>query len=231
MGASTAIGDFLVRESNSVDGTIACSVKAGKSVLHYLIKEKFGHFFMGKEPTQASQNNMYPTIQALITENRATYNLLRAMIIPSWQGDTCPQCAANIDGEMEFCEECGTRLRSTAEQMQIYDDEGTKGEDNYDDDVGAGGAYEDESAAQMGGTYDDSLVGMSTDFAGMGMPMAQPGGYGGGGGGGAAAMPQGQMMVAAPAPAAGRPTPAFCPSCGTAHAEGNFCAACGYKVM
>ena len=32
---------------------------------------------------------------------------------------------------MEFCEECGTRLRSTAEQMQIYDDEGAKGMDAY----------------------------------------------------------------------------------------------------
>lgn len=66
-------------------------MKAGKSVLHYLIKEKFGHFFMGKEPTQAAQGNMYPTIQALITENRATYNLLRAMIIPSWEGKLASQ--------------------------------------------------------------------------------------------------------------------------------------------
>jgi len=239
MGASTAIGDFLVRESNSVDGTIACSVKAGKSVLHYLIKEKFGHFFMGKEPTQAAQGNMYPTIQSLITENRATYNLLRAMIIPSWAGDTCPQCAANVDGEMEFCEECGTRLRSTAEQLQIYDDEGAKGEDNYDDDAGAGGEYEDEQqqAGGMGGTYDDSIQGMSTDFAGMGM-MAPAGGmqqaqagYGGynGGGGGGGGMAAPQMMAAAPV--AARPVPAFCPSCGSAHAAGNFCAACGHKVM
>ena len=60
-------------------------------MLHYLIKEKFGHFFMGKEPTQAAQGNMYPTIQALITENRATYNLLRAMIIPSWEGKLASQ--------------------------------------------------------------------------------------------------------------------------------------------
>jgi predicted amidophosphoribosyltransferase len=46
------------------------------------------------------------------------------MIIPSWEGDTCPQCAGNVDADMEFCEECGTRLRSTAEQRQIYDDQG-----------------------------------------------------------------------------------------------------------
>jgi len=231
LAASTMIGDFLVRESNSVDGTIACSVKAGKSVLHYLIKEKFGHFFMGKEPTQAAQGNMYPTIQALITENRATYNLLRAMIIPSWEGDTCPQCAANIDGEMEFCEECGTRLRSTAEQMQIYDDEGAKGMDAYDDDTGAGGDYEDDqgaAVAALGGTYDDEIIaGMSTDIAGMGMGYPPGGGaqqqqqLGYGGGGGAA--------IAA-APAAATPA-AFCPSCGTAHAGGNFCAACGHKMI
>ena len=101
----------------------------------------------------------------------------------------------------------------------------------YDDDTGAGGDYEDDqgaAVAALGGTYDDEIIaGMSTDIAGMGMGYPPGGGaqqqqqLGYGGGGGAA--------IAA-APAAATPA-AFCPSCGTAHAGGNFCAACGHKMI
>jgi hypothetical protein len=243
MTPQTKLGDFLVRESNSVDGTIACSVKSTNSVLHYLIKEKFGHFFFGKEPTQATQANMYPTIQALVTENRATYNLLRAMIIPSWAGCTCPQCGGNVTDDMEFCEECGTRLRSTAEQLQIYDDEGAKGMDNYDDSGMPDGEYEDEDGAVGGGdAYDDDFGGGGGGGSGM---MQQQGGGGYPqqqmqmGGGGPPPQQQGYapqqqqappLMMASPA-AAAKAAPAFCPSCGTSHAGGAFCAACGHKLM
>eukprot|EP00039_Didymoeca_costata_P019970 m.339567 g.339567 ORF g.339567 m.339567 type:complete len:297 (+) comp18869_c0_seq1:120-1010(+) len=148
----TRLGDFLVRESASVDGYIALSVRAQQSVLHYLIKEKYGHWYLGPEPTQANQRNMFPTIQALITEYKAPYNLLRAMIVENHEGDTCPNCAANVNPDMEFCEECGTRLRSTAEQMQVYEDQGQQ-ELVYDGDVqfpNADGVYDDSQVQNWG---------------------------------------------------------------------------------
>ena len=86
------------------------------------------------------------------------YNLLRAMIIESFDGDTCPQCGATVNGDMEFCEECGTRLRSTQAQIQLYEDQGTQ-DVTYDDD-GAGaqeGQIYDDDEQQPGGEqiYDD----------------------------------------------------------------------------
>jgi len=162
--AGTRLGDYLVRESASVDGFIALSVRTDKTVLHYLIKEKFGHWYLGAEPTQANQKNMYPTIQSLITECKGQYNLLRAMIVKGHSGPTCPNCAANINDEMEFCEECGTRLRSTKEQLQIYDDQGAE-DLVYDDDMqfpNADGTYDDDGTGGGGGAweaqgdYDDS---------------------------------------------------------------------------
>ena len=80
------------------------------------------------------------------------------MIIESFDGDTCPQCGATVNGEMEFCEECGTRLRSTQAQIQLYEDQGDQGV-TYDDD-GAGpqeGQIYDDDEQQPGGEqiYDD----------------------------------------------------------------------------
>lgn len=171
------LGDFMVRESASVDGYIALSVRGQKGVLHYLIREKFGHFYLGEEPTHQSQKNVYPTIQALITECKPQYRLGRAMIVRGFEGDTCPNCGATVNSEMEFCEECGTRLRSTKEQIDIYDDENAGGGDTYDGDAGgAGDTYDDSYTGEAGGVYDDSGAGAAMPPQGMqqGAMMGQP---------------------------------------------------------
>ena len=68
MSPGTRYGDFMVRESGSVDGYIALSVRADNKVLHYLIHEKFGRFFVGDEP---KLDQMFASIQNLITESKA----------------------------------------------------------------------------------------------------------------------------------------------------------------
>eukprot|EP00037_Helgoeca_nana_P025699 m.284522 g.284522 ORF g.284522 m.284522 type:complete len:410 (+) comp27020_c1_seq1:101-1330(+) len=118
----TRQGDFLVRESASVDGFIALSIKGKDRIVHFLINEKYGRFFIGPEPTTENKNVYFATIQNLITENKAKYNLKRAMVVPSFSGSTCPGCAATVGKDDEFCDECGRRLKSTAAQIQTYED-------------------------------------------------------------------------------------------------------------
>ncbi len=75
------------------------------------------------------------------------------------EGEACPQCGATVNDEMEFCEECGTRLRSTKEQIQLYEDQGAEdatydddapaGDAIYDDDDGPSAVYDDDEAPQL----------------------------------------------------------------------------------
>lgn len=114
---------------------------------------------------------------------------------------------------MEFCEECGTRLKSTQEQLQIYDDQGAE-DLVYDDDMqfpNADGTYDDDNGGGGGGNwegpqgdYDDSGVETPHDHTHMHGAHAH-------------------------APAAGAEgQSAFCHACGSNMAPGMaFCSDCG----
>jgi hypothetical protein len=48
MQPDTKPGDYLVRESGSVDGYTALSIRTAKDILHFLIKEMNNKYFIGQ---------------------------------------------------------------------------------------------------------------------------------------------------------------------------------------
>lgn len=227
----TRPGDFLVRESASVDGYIALSIKAKQRVVHFLINEKYGRFYIGDEPTTENRNVYYATIQNLITENKAKYNLRRAMIVPTFQGTTCPGCAANISEDDEFCDECGMRLKSTKEQIEVYEDADAEEGGNEDEDA----TYEDEfdarAEAQHPSASQNVCVPVSQNVpqasvvaAAATAPYSQTSSS-------SAFLTQPQTGVPVYSAATAAPVAKFCGGCGAKrNADEKFCGQCGQKL-
>ncbi|EDQ88204.1 uncharacterized protein MONBRDRAFT_32869 [Monosiga brevicollis MX1] len=124
-----ANGDFLVRESSSVDGFVCISIRvAPDSIQHILIRGSAGQWMTQRGGTA------YPTIQKLIERMMESQMIKRPAAVLDSHGrpvaiiDSCPSCdfalpdrlARNAADDHPFCPNCGTRLRSTQAHLETY---------------------------------------------------------------------------------------------------------------
>ncbi|EDQ88759.1 uncharacterized protein MONBRDRAFT_26042 [Monosiga brevicollis MX1] len=120
---SNCHGDFLVRESSTRDGFLALSFISYDKLVHYLIRGKAGSWFI-------FDAHRYATVQALIDSLHQQGVLQRAAPVINTEGElidgdleNCPECRVPIpkaDASTYFCKACGTRIRSSEEQVAMY---------------------------------------------------------------------------------------------------------------
>lgn len=125
LSPNTRPGDYVVRDSFTVDGKIALSVKRMKNsqIDHYLIKELEGCFFIG-DATPQNTTLRYTSIADLVASCAQSHGLLRPMVVEPYLADhdslVCGGCGIICERTAEFCTDCGTRVQSTVAQRQIY---------------------------------------------------------------------------------------------------------------
>ncbi len=108
-----------VRESNSLDGFLALSILRATGVFtHSLIEGTRGNWWV----KSTLEGTLYaPTIASLLDKLRHAHVIVRPAVCGASGGSgACFKCAAPLTGLTVFCPECGTRVRSTREEIESY---------------------------------------------------------------------------------------------------------------
>nr|BAG55495.1 protein tyrosine kinase [Monosiga ovata] len=129
LAAGALPGDYLVRESQGLDGFLALSVRGEESLItHYLINIYRDCFYVGTaRHVPSEQDELFPSIERMLESMEVIRlcRLRRAVIVEPPDNEVCPRCKfVNPSVDTLFCGGCGTRLNSTQAQRKLYYDLG-----------------------------------------------------------------------------------------------------------
>eukprot|EP00054_Salpingoeca_dolichothecata_P020448 m.129019 g.129019 ORF g.129019 m.129019 type:complete len:202 (+) comp23619_c0_seq3:178-783(+) len=120
-GTDSQTFDFLVRESNTVNGFVAVSRRTANGVSHHLVFGKAGQWNLTRLNTTP-----FASIQDMIAFYMSTpvdshIHLGRPAVAGAVIGPTeCSTCHVVNDAGVLFCERCGTRIASSEQAIQEY---------------------------------------------------------------------------------------------------------------